>query len=476
MTSPPPSSHPEPRPTACPRGSSRPSESARPIPIHGPEFSADPRTTYDRLRAQGPIASVEIAPHVHGRITTTYRAALHLLRNTPGRFAKDPRNWQALREGRVPADSPALMMMQPRDNALWMDGSDHARLRESITGSLDLVDSHALADTVTRIADLLVDGFAADGEADLVRDFAAPLPMRVLISMFGSPPEVGRRIVHAIAKLFDTAQDAAEANAELEAACLELTHLKRRRPGADMTSWLLDHPARLTDAEMIQQILLVVGAGTEPSTDLISNALLLMIDDDQFGGNVHDGVQPVGEALDHVLWEDPPVANYCPLYPRNHETYEGIELEPGVPVLVSFAAANSDPALAAGRHLRGGNRAHLAFSAGVHGCPAPDLARVISETAVERLLDRLPDLTLACRRDQLTRRPGTFHSGWTALPVTFPPVAPSSGETPWTTTGAHPDPHPYPHRDPGARSGSTPTPRTSTVRPHVSVPRGRQPG
>ncbi|WP_055522473.1 hypothetical protein [Streptomyces graminilatus] len=58
------------------------------------------------------------------------------------------------------------------------------------------------------------------------------------------------------------------------AACLELAHLKRRQPGADVTSWLLAHPARLTDAEMIQQILLVIGAGTEPSTNLLSNALL----------------------------------------------------------------------------------------------------------------------------------------------------------------------------------------------------------
>lgn len=453
---------------SCPY-SQPPSVYARPIPIHGPEFSADPRATYARLRALGPIAPVEIAPGVYGYITTTYRSALYLLRNTPEKFAKDPHHWAALRAGQVPADSPALMMMQPRDNALWMDGSPHARLRQSITDSLGLVDTHALETTVTRIADALIDGIAPQGHADLVRDFTAQLPMQVLFEMFGSPPDIGRRIVQALVKLFDTAQDAVQANAELEAACLELAHLKHSQPGVDVTSWLLAHPARLTDAEMIQQILLVVGAGTEPSTNLMSNALLLMIDDERFRGNVYAGVQPVGEALDHVLWEDPPMANYCPLYPRYPETYDGVQLQPGVPILVSFAAANSDPALAATADRRTGNRAHLAFSAGVHGCPAPDLARIISETAVERVLDRLPDLTLACPRDQLVRRPGTFHSGWVSLPVTFartePSAATTTGDTSWTPSAP----------PPAAPSFSTPPQPTSTPRPPASAPTAPQP-
>ncbi|MGJ5804994.1 hypothetical protein ACSCB1_38745 [Streptomyces europaeiscabiei] len=48
-----------------------------------------------------------------------------------------------------------------------------------------------------------------------MRDFAAQLPMQVLFEMFGSPPDIGRRIVQALVKLFDTAQDAVQANAEL---------------------------------------------------------------------------------------------------------------------------------------------------------------------------------------------------------------------------------------------------------------------
>jgi len=410
------------RPTAdqCPAHASAPPRPDRPLPIFGPAFSTDPDATYALLRAQGPIAPVEIAPNVWGYLTTTYAAALHLLRNTPGRFAKDPRHWHALANGHVPADSPALLMMMPRNNALWMDGREHARLRRAITGSLARVDTHALAASVTRIADELIDEFAHAGFSDLVGQYADQLPMKTMIQMFGCPPEIGLRIVVSVTRLFDTDQDGAAANAELEAACLALTRLKRHHPGADVASWLID--AGLDDEEMVQTTLLVIGAATTPSSNLIMNGMHQVLTDARFSANVHAGVQPISEALDEVLWTKPPVANYSPLYPIGHQEFEGVVLQSGYPILVSFAAANGDPALAIAPEARAGNRGHLAFSAGVHGCPAPDLARIIAETAIERVLDRLPHLALATT-EPLHNRPGTFHTGLTHLPVRFQPTS-----------------------------------------------------
>lgn len=438
------------------------------LPIHGPEFSADPQATYTRLRARGPIVPVEIDTGMYGYLTTTYRAALHMLRHTPDTFSKDPHHWAALKAGQIPDGTPAVSMMQPRDNALWMDGMPHTRLRKSITDTLDLVDSHALEKAVTRIADGLIDAVADRAEFDLVADFADPLPIQVIIEMFGCPPDLGVRLLLAIGKLFDTAQDAAAANTEIMACCFELTELRRREPAGDATSWLLAHPTRLTDVEMFEQIMLVAGAGSTPSSNLIANALLLMIDDPAFSGSVYEGVHSVGEAMDQVLWEDPPMANYSPLYARKPEVYEGVRLEPGVPILVGFAAANSDPALAPVAHRRAGNRAHLAFSAGAHACPAPDLARVITETAVERILDRLPDLRLAVDRTELVRRPGTFHSGWTALPVAHPPVVPSAAPHPGATSWT-------PSQQPqAAPSTLTPPPKTFMPKAPASAPKAPQ--
>ncbi|TXL83955.1 cytochrome P450 [Streptomyces sp. IB2014 016-6] len=390
-----------------------------PLPIHGPEFSARPHDTYARLRAMGPIAPVEIGPGLRGYLTTTYRSALHLLRHTPDRFVKDPRHWTALNNGEVPQDCPALQMMLPRDNALWKDGPAHTRLRTAITGALARVNTHKFAAGVGRIADRLIDAFAEKGHADLVAQYADPLPMLAMIDEFGSPADIGQEITSAIASLFDTDQDAARANAELEAACLKLARIKRARPGEDLTSWLIQ--GGLSDPEMVQTIVLVFGAATTPSTNLIINGSRRILTDTRFSGSVYGGVQPVSAAVDEVLWDQSPVSSYSPLYPVGHQVFEGFTFVPGVPVLVGFAAANTDPLLQLRPGSRSGNRGHLAFSAGVHACPAPGLARILAETAIEHLLDRLPHLTLAVHPGQLIARPGTFHDGLTALPVTFGP-------------------------------------------------------
>ncbi|MEU9127780.1 cytochrome P450 [Kitasatospora sp. NPDC048540] len=421
MTTPPYTAHGS---ATCPWGATAAgSRPTRPLPIHGDAFSADPHATYALLRRSGSIAPVEIAPGVHGYLTTTYRAALSVLRSTPAVFAKDPTdNWGALIEGRVPEDSPARMMMMPRRNALWMDGAPHTRLRGAITDSLAAVDTHALEALTAHIADWLLDRVAAVGGADLAADYADQLPMLVLMRLFDCPTDLVHRIVTALTKLFDTDQDSARANADLEAACLELVQLKRRRPGTEVTSRLLAHPACLADEEMVQQLLLMIGAGATPSSNLIINTLKLLLSDDRFAGSVLTGVRPVSEALDFTLWHDAPVANYSPLYARHHVEVEGTWVRPGYPVMVSFAAANTDPTMGASAD-RTGNRAHLAFSAGAHACPAVGMARVISQTAIERALDRLPGLALGCPEAELRRRPGTFTSGWLALPVTFAPSA-----------------------------------------------------
>jgi hypothetical protein len=95
--------------------------------------------------------------------------------------------------------------------------------------------------------------------------------------------------------------------------------------------------------------------------------------------------------------------------------------EANTPVVISFAGANSDPALAEARrvHSRG---AHLAWGAGSHACPAKDPAQVIAITAVEQLLNALPDITLAVPEEELQWRPGPFHRALATLPVAFSPA------------------------------------------------------
>ncbi|MET7984891.1 MULTISPECIES: cytochrome P450 [unclassified Streptomyces] len=415
--------------------------------LYGPEFAADPASVYRRLRESGPTAPVELAPGVRATLVTGYDAALHVLRS-PETFSKDPRHWQALADGTVPADSPVLPMMMYRPSALFTDGEEHGRLRGAITDTLARVEAGTLRGYAERSADTLIDRFAPLGSADLLGEYAQVLPLLVFNHLFGCPAGHGVRLVEGMSGMFDGV-DAEKAYELLVTTLLDLVELKRRRPAADMTSWLMEHPAALTDEELIHTLAVLMGAGTEPQQNLIANALRLLLSDDRFAGDLSGGTLPVEDALDEVLWTDPPIANYAVHYPRYDAVYEGTLLRAGEPLVVSLAAANTDPVLT--NRQRTGNRAHLAWSAGPHTCPAQGPARLIASVAVEKLLDRIPDIELTVPVEELRWRPGPFHRALAVLPVAFraaPAVARSGDGRTDAARRASPDPFPAPASEP----------------------------
>ena len=77
-----------------------------------------------------------------------------------------------------------------------------------------------------------------------------------------------------------------------------------------------------------------------------------------------------------MLWNNPPIANYAGHYPVQDVELAGSKLGPGDPMLISFAAANTDPNLST-RRESSASRAHLAWGAGPHACPAKDPALLI---------------------------------------------------------------------------------------------------
>ncbi|MER5666487.1 cytochrome P450 [Streptomyces mirabilis] len=385
-----------------------------PVPLHGAEFAADPQAYYEYMRYYGPTAPVELAPGVEATLVTDYSAALQLLQNA-GAFRKDSRRWRDFNEGEISPDSPVLPLLVYRPNAMFSDGADHMRLRQAITDSFARVDSHWLSQSAERVSNYLIAQFHTRGSADLLNDYAKLLPLFVFNELFGCPAEIGDRVLFGISGIFDGV-NAEKANEVLGQAVGELVALKRSRPGDDVTSWLMQHQARLTNEEMAHQLVLLLGAGAEPLRNLISNTLHLLLTNDRYaaGGLIE-------EAIDTTLWKNPPMANYAPHYPAADMEFGGQKLAAGDLVLVSFAAANTDPALAASRHASS-NRSHLAWSAGPHACPAKDPARLITVTAIENLFNRLPDVELAVPEDSLTWRPGPFNRALAALPARFTPV------------------------------------------------------
>ncbi|WSJ01717.1 cytochrome P450 [Nocardia sp. NBC_01329] len=389
------------------------------VSLYSDEYAADPHRTYREMRQRfGSLAPVELAPGVPATLVIGYHAALRILHD-PEHFPADPRVW----ERNIPADCPIRPMMEWRPNPIRSAGSDHKRYRSAAAAALGKIDLHRLHATVEQVAVPLINSFCEVGHCDVVSQYALPVMFSTLNATLGCSPDISRRAATGMAAMFDTV-DAEAGSRMLSEALLELTRIKRAEPSDDVTSWLVEHPVRLDDEEMLHQLVTLYGAGIEPVQNLVANTLLLMLTDDRFAANVLDGSLSTRDALDEVLFNDPPMANYCISYPRQPILIDDVWLPAHQPVMISMAACNNDPAIRTGDVTD--NRSHLAFGTGPHGCPARPVAVLIVQDAIDQLLDAIPELELAVPVSELRWRPGPFHRALAALPVTFPKSPPIS--------------------------------------------------
>lgn len=387
------------------------------IPLYVPEFAVDPHSIYRAMRERyGSLVPVEVAPGVPATLVIDYYTALRIY-NDPDHFPADPRTWQR----DIPTDCPVLPLMQWRPNARRNDGSVHARYRQAIVAGLAEVDPYRLHETVAQVAVPLINSFCGDGSADLIGQYAFPLTFAVLNAMLGCPTEIAQRAAAGMAAMFEGV--GAEAGAKvLMGSLLELIELKRAVPGDDVTTRMMRHPSELSEAEIVNQVGTLYGAGIEPLQNLIVNALRLILTDEQFGDSAVGGSLSTRDALDEVLFNDPPMANFCFTFPKQPILIDDVWLPAHQPVVISMAACNTDPVIGTDRHA--GNRAHLAFGGGPHVCPASSLAYLIAQDAIDQLLDGLPEIRLAVPAAELTWRTGAFHRALTSLPVVFPASPP----------------------------------------------------
>lgn len=387
------------------------------VPLYSPEFTADPHSAYREMRARyGTLAPVELAPGVPATLVLGYRTALRIL-NDPARFPADPRVWQR----DITEDCPILPVLQWRPNAPRNAGTEHHRYREVNVAALRGIDLHGLHATVERIAIPLINSFCSNGFADLVSRYAFPLTFEVINAMLGCPPDISEKAAAATAAIFDGV-DSEKGNMMFGEAIAELIEVKRTNPGDDITTRLLNHPAELDEEEMVHQVISLYGVGMGPMQSLIINTLRLILTDDRFGDNVLGGSLSTRDALDEVLFEDPPLPNASVTYPRQPILIDDVWLPAHQPVVISLTGCNHDPEISAGDHT--GNRAHLAWGAGPHTCPAQSAAYLIVQDSIDQLLDAIPEVRLAVPVEELEWRPGPLHRTLASLPVAFPPSSP----------------------------------------------------
>nr|WP_245380753.1 cytochrome P450 [Kibdelosporangium banguiense] len=373
-------------------------------------------------RQHGPVAPILLDGDMPAWLVLGYRE-LHEVTSNPQLYARDSRRWNAW--DRVPADSPLLPIVGFQPSAMFTEGAEHRRRAGAISDVLAAVDQFELRRHCERLADKLIDTFAGSGEADLVNQYARPIPLLAVAWMFGLPESEASDLMRDMYITLDSREGAVEAHHRIYAGLRRLLDLRRENPGPDVPSRLLAHPEKLTDDEIVPDLSVVLFAAQQPTADWIGNTLRLMLTDNRFAITLSGGRGSVGQALNEVLWADTPTQNFAARWAARDTHLGGQRIQAGDLLVLSYAAANTDPQVQPGSFAGSdGNHAHMSFSHGEHGCPYPahEAAEIISQTAVEVLLDRLPDVTLAVAANALVWRPSVWMRGLSALPVKFAPA------------------------------------------------------
>ncbi|GAA2430443.1 cytochrome P450 [Actinomadura vinacea] len=406
----------------------RPAGDQDAVRLYGEEFNERPLELYQRLRREyGPVVPVLLEGDFPAWFVIGYRELKHVASN-PDLFARDTRRWNAW--DTVPEDWP-LMPYVAWSPAMWMtEGAEHQRRAGAVSDALDAIDRTELAILSEEVTDGLIDGFAGDGEADLLDRYADPIPPLVFARLLGLPEAEVPALIKDIADSAGSDENAIPAFQRLNERLRTLVEHKKVYKGPDISSRMLAHPAGLTVDEVVHDIVLLLAAAHLPTSNWIGNTLRLMLVDERFAMTLQGGRGSVAQALNQVLWEDTPQQNVIGRFAAHACELGGHTIRAGEMVVMGYSAANADPQV---RPISPGhgadNRAHLSFGHGEHGCPfpVPELAEIIAKTSVEVLLDRLPDVELSVKPDELEWVPSLWIRRLAALPVAFTPAGSRRG-------------------------------------------------
>lgn len=374
-----------------------------PVDLFSPRFIADPYPAYRQLRQAGPLYN--LMPGVW--LVTRHRLADALLRDT--RFGKDYLGGVARRYRSERAQTPLFATLNRF--MLVMNPPEHTRLRGLASKAFGVKQAAELRRLAENATDRLIDGFYAEGRADLVAAFAYPLPVTVICALLGVRLDdalLFQRESQALIKVFDLAplngadlQAAETAVQVFDAYFRELLPERRRRPGGDLISLLLkaeEGSDRLSEDDVIANIMLLFLAGHETTANMIGNALLALFRHPEQLASLRGDASLLPRAVDEALRYDSSVQVAVRTALQDVDV-EGVAVAQGDTVYINLGAANRDPEAFDDPDAFRIERAYtgvkpLSFGGGVHYCLGARLARIELETALAALLRRLPGLQL----------------------------------------------------------------------------------
>jgi cytochrome P450 len=311
------------------------------------------------------------------------------------------------------------------------DPPRHRQLRSLVTQAFTPKAVDALAPRIAALTNQLLEGIAARGSADLIKELAYPLPVIVIAELMGIPAEDRERfkewsdVIVSQTRTDSTSENHSATNTEMTEYFLALIDQRRSRPGQDLISTLLAaeiEGQKLTVPELLGFCALLLVAGNETTTNLIGNTVLCLA---EYPGTMNRLLREpalLPQTIEEVLRFRSPVQSMYRVTVA--ETTLGGEVIPaGAPIVAWIGSANRDE-----RQFqrpaefdvdRGQNR-HLAFGHGIHFCLGAPLARLEARIALGSLLSRLPGLSLVGAH--LERMDSTIIYGLKAMPVTWQPA------------------------------------------------------
>ncbi|MGW0562737.1 cytochrome P450 family protein [Streptomyces sp. NPDC003016] len=351
---------------------------------------------------------------------------------TDARVSKDPRrHWPAWINGEITPEWP-LFTWVAVTNMFTAYGSDHRRLRKLVSTAFTARATETLRPRIEQMTAALLDGLAAvpQGQAvDLREEYCYPIPIQVICELFGVNDEDTRKELRRLVdSIFNTAAAPEEVAATFQGmhtVLSDLVALKRREPGDDMTSVLIaareEDGTRLTEAELVDTLLLVISAGHETTVNLLDNAIHALLTHPDQLELVRTGRASWNDVIEETLRVQAPVANLPLRYAVEDIETMGVTIKKGDAILAAYAAAGRSPALhgedADRFDVTRVNKEHLAFGHGVHFCLGAPLARMEAAIALPALFERFPGLRPAVPASGLVPVESFISNGHRSLPA-----------------------------------------------------------
>jgi cytochrome P450 len=391
-----------------------------------PDFIRDPYPHYERLRTTDPM---HLTPF--GSFVASRHAEVSLVLRDK-RFGKGFAERSRRRYGPKIMEEPVFRILS--HTMLQADPPDHTRLRGLVVKAFTARRVDDMRSRIQEIVDRTLDAVIEHGHMDLIGDFAFRLPVTIICDMLGIPDEHrevfhkgssdGVRILDPVPMTPDEIKQGNARNLMAQAYFQQLFELRRRNPGEDLTTHLVqaeENGNKLTNEELTANIMLLFVAGHETTVNLIGNGLLALHRNPDQLALLKANPQLITGAIEEFLRYDSSVQMSGRVALEDVEL-AGRTIPKGESVLCLLGSANRDPAVypdAPDRlDITRPNVRPLSFGGGIHFCLGAQLARIEAEIAISTLLRRLPDL----RIDDVERpewRPSFVLRGLKRLPASW---------------------------------------------------------